>query len=53
MTGAIVAATLLFRVGVSRESTIAVAATLVLLLVSLTLFKWLRVGEPRRTVGDH
>lgn len=39
MTGAIVAVTLLFRLGLVQETVVPAAATLVLTLISLTLFR--------------
>lgn len=45
MTGAIVSATLLFRLGFSRETIIAVAGTAVFTVISLILFKWFKVQE--------
>ena len=47
MTGALVTATLVVRVGVSRESLVAGVITLAVSLVSLSVFRVLKVGEPR------
>lgn len=48
MTGAIVSATLLLRLGLARETLIAVSITMVCTLGSIVLFKWLKVQKYRR-----
>jgi hypothetical protein len=48
MTGAIASAALLFRGGVSKEALVAVSLTMVITLISITLFKWLKVQETGR-----
>lgn len=45
MTGAIVSATLVLRLGLARETIIAVAGTAVFAIISLILFRWLKVQE--------
>jgi hypothetical protein len=45
MTGSIISVTLLFRLGLVRETLIAVGATGVITLLSIILFKWLKVQE--------
>jgi hypothetical protein len=45
MTGAIVSATLLFRLGLARETIIAVVGTAFFTIISLVLFKWFKVQE--------
>jgi hypothetical protein len=45
MTGAVTSAVLLFMLGAVRETIVAVSITAILMLSSVSLFKWLKVQE--------